>query len=86
MQMELTKIKRVLVVEVQDAAKSDDPMIVFLERRGWTEKKIDTVQASISKKLTLDMFTGETAELSGIELAYQADIDRYFLGLATARG
>lgn len=84
-QLELTKIKTsALRLELQDAATSDDRMIQFLQRRGWTEKLIKATQESISRKLTVDLF-GKQESLSSLEISYQNDIDRYYLTLASER-
>lgn len=74
-----------LVLEIQDLAISDDPMTQFLERRGWTQRLIEQVKASIAEKLTPDMFTGKTTELTGLEINFQTDCDRYYLELASLR-
>lgn len=76
------RIRRELVLEVQDVATSEDPMIAYLERRGWTTKKIEDTQNKISEKLTPDLF-GRRIELSGLEVTLQEDIDKYFLEKAT---
>ena len=77
MQPELTRIKRVLVLEYQDVSTSDDPLTAFLERKGWTKALIEKTQESISRKLTIDMFHKEE-NLSSLELSLQSDIDGYY--------
>ena len=77
MQPELTRIKRVLVLEYQDISTSDDPLTAYLERKGWTEKLIQKKQESISRKLTVALF-GKEENLSSLELSLQSDIDSYY--------
>ena len=81
-QTEFGGIKRTLVLELQDGATSEDPLMQFLERRGWTEKLVEKTQASISRKMTIDLF-GNVEELSGIEVSLQNDIDGFFQWRAT---
>ena len=63
-----------MVLEVDDPATSDDPLIICMERRGWKPERIRDMQASISEKLTIDMFTGKPDKLTGKEKQLQEEI------------
>lgn len=77
---ELFEIHRQLVLSVQDAgASSEDPLEVFLLRRGWKLRRVQALQSSISEKNTIDMFKGTTEPLDAAEVELQTDID-IFLG------
>ncbi len=79
---ELFAVKRELVLTVQDpGAASDDPLEVFLLRRGWNVRRVQELQGSISEKNTLDMFTGQTRALDAAEVEFQADVDLFFGGV-----
>ena len=82
LQTEFGGIKRLFVLELQDVSTSDDPLMQYLERRGWTEKLVEKTQASISRKMTIDLF-GQVQELSGLEVSLQNDIDGFFQWRAT---
>lgn len=73
-QPELFKAKRTLTLEMEDVAKSDDPIFACMERRGYTQKKIDTFTENIAKKATVDMFTKEPEDLTSSESEFQDDI------------
>ena len=53
---------------------------IFLARKGWDVSRVKELQESISKKLTIDMFTGETEPLSPGEEELQRDIDFFLKG------
>lgn len=81
-----------LILETQDAGYQEryterwpfgsglfqEALEIFLRRKGWNISRVKDLQESISKKLTVDMFTGETEPLSPGEKELQRDID-YFL-------
>lgn len=73
-----------LKLELVDVATSDDPLTQYLERRGYTIKMIESLQASIARKLTVDLF-GQVQELTASEIDYQNTVDSYFLTLASER-
>ena len=74
-QKELWKLKRELVLTAEDPARSDDPLEICLERKGWDMKRVRELQTSISEKLTPDMFTQKTTPLSAGEKELQRNID-----------
>lgn len=74
-QQDLLKSKGILTLEFQDLATSDDPLEACLERAGYNLKKQAELRASISEKLTLDMFSA-SGDLSAEERAYQEAVDR----------
>ena len=69
--------KPVLVLQLQDAGVSEDPLERHLQRKGWDLKRVVELQNSISEKRTVDMFSGKTRELSRPELELQSDIQDY---------
>lgn len=73
----LFPVKRVLVLETEDVATSDDPLEIYLQRRGWDMMDVRDMQESISEKLVPDMFTGKTKPLSKAEKELQADIETF---------
>lgn len=60
-----------LKLEVEDAATSDDPLEIFLQRRGWDLSGVKELQMSIATKLTISFITGGIEELSGAEVELQ---------------
>ena len=75
---QLTMFKMVLKLENEDDATSDDPLEIHLQRRGWNLARVKELQASISKKLTLDLFDNTTEELSQSECTLQEHIEEFF--------
>jgi hypothetical protein len=75
-QLNLFKTRPALELEIQDKAKSDDPLEQCLERRGYDIKKVRQMQDSISEKLTPDMFTNQTTPLNQKEKILQDEIDK----------
>ena len=71
--------KAKLTLEIQDLATSDDPLEIFLQRRGWKLERVAGLQKSISEKLTVDMFSGETQALSTSEVKLQSDIQKFLV-------
>lgn len=70
--------KTPLVLEQEDPGiASDDPLDIFLLRRGWKLSRVRELQESISAKMTVDMFTGETKSLDAQERYLQECIDVY---------
>jgi len=63
-------LKRDLNMEIEDAAKSDDPLEACMERRGYKPGKTQVFQEAISAKLTGDMF-GKQEKLTGAEAMFQ---------------
>ena len=83
--MELfTAPRKLESLELVDTATSDDPLIQFLERRGYTIRMIENIQQSIAVKSTPDLW-GNTEPLSASEIDYQYHVDQYFLTLASER-
>ena len=65
-------LRRELKLEpAQDPATSDDPVVACMERLGWSILRMDELKASISEKLTPDLFTGKIKRLSPGEKDYQ---------------
>jgi hypothetical protein len=91
-QPELFKAKRTLTLEMEDIAKSDDPIFACMERRGYTQKQMDRLSESIAKKATVDIFDKEPEKLTSSENKFQNDIDdcidkvRDFFGTLEAAG
>lgn len=73
-QPELFKAKRTLSLEMEDIAKSDDPIFACMERRGYTQKQMDRLTDNIAKKTTIDMFQKEPEDLTSSETKFQNDI------------
>lgn len=70
-----------LVLELQDAGESsDDPLEIFLLRRGWDLSSVHELQESISAKATIDMFTKTRTALDAAEVELQRDIEVYLKG------
>jgi hypothetical protein len=63
-------LKRDLNMEIEDAARSDDPLEACMERRGYKPGKTQVFQDAISAKLTADMF-GKQEKLTGAEAMFQ---------------
>ena len=63
-------LKRDLNMEIEDAARSDDPLEACMERRGYKPSKTQVFQDAISAKLTADMF-GKQEKLTGAEAMFQ---------------
>jgi len=63
-------LKRDLTMEVEDVAKSDDPLEACMERRGYKPGKTQVFQEAIAAKLTADMF-GKQEKLSSAEAMFQ---------------
>lgn len=68
------ELRRELNLEIEDIAKSDDPVEACMERQGYTPAKIREFQRAISEKLTPDMF-GKTEKITGAEAMYQEKIE-----------
>ncbi len=66
-----------LVMTIQDVATTDDPLENHLERKGWDLKKVRELQNDISARLTIDIFNGETRELSPLQKQLQNDIQEF---------
>ncbi len=65
-------LRRELTLEPpEDTATSDDPVTACMERRGWRIPRIEQLKASISEKLTPDLFTQKTQKLTAGEKEYQ---------------
>lgn len=71
------ELRREMVLQIDDPATSDDPLIACLERQGWDAKKVTKLQDSIAEKLTIDMF-GKVKKLTGTEIMLQESIDKCF--------
>lgn len=66
------ELRRELVLEPpEDVATSDDPVIACMERQGWRMPRIEELKASISEKMTPDLFTGKIQKLTSAEKEYQ---------------
>ena len=63
-------LKRDLIMETEDVARSDDPLEACMERRGYKPTRIEQFQDAISAKLTADMF-GKKEKLTGPEAIFQ---------------
>ena len=63
---------------VVDRATSDDPLMAQLQRCGWNLGRVRQLQASIAKKMTPDMFTGKTEDLSVAEYTLQQHIEAFW--------
>ena len=63
-------LKRDLNMEIEDAARSDDPLEACMERRGYKPSKTQLFQEAISAKLTAEMF-GKQEKLSSAEAMFQ---------------
>ena len=74
-QPELFKAKRTLSLEMEDIAKSDDPIYACMERRGYTQKQMDRFSESIAEKATVDIFEKEPEKLTSSENKFQNDIE-----------
>ncbi len=70
-----------LIMVIEDAATTDDPLENYLERAGWDLAEVKSLQESISEKCTVDIFTNDTRELSGAELDLQREIQAFLEGL-----
>ena len=68
-------LKRDLNMEIEDAAKSDDPLEACMERRGYKPTKTQVFQDAISAKLTADMF-GKQEKLSSAEAMFQEQMQK----------
>lgn len=71
-------LRRELVLESQDIATSDDPLEIYLQRRGWNLKDVEELQISIAEKAVPDMFTAKTKPLTKTEIALQDEIQDFF--------
>jgi len=71
-------LKREMVLELQDVAKSDDPLTQCLERKGWNLKRISDLRNSIIIKRQPDIFTGKTGKLTASEIDLEKDTDDCF--------
>lgn len=71
-----------LVLEIQDIAPEDldDPLEIWLARKGWKIRQVRGLQESISAKRTVDMFTKEPTPLNEIERHFQRAVDIYLKG------
>lgn len=70
-------LKREMVLETEDISTSDDPLEMFLERKGWKMTRVMELQASMSEKAVPDMFTGKTTPLTAGEKELQKDIKQF---------
>lgn len=66
-----------LIMENEELATSDDPLEIYLQRKGWTLTQVKTTQESISEKLTIDIFNQQTEPLNAIETNLQKDIQTF---------
>lgn len=73
-QPELFKAERTLSLEMEDIAKSDDPLFACMERRGYTEKQMDRFSDSIAAKATIDILEKKPEKLTSSESEFQDDI------------
>lgn len=64
------ELRRELTLEMEDKAKSDDPLEACLERRGYKKNQINEYQEKIAEKQTPDMF-GKQEKLTGKEVMFQ---------------
>lgn len=71
---DLFELKREMVLDVDDPATSDDPVMICMQRRGWKPGRVRDMQAKISEKLTPDLFTGKRGKLTGGEAQMQEQI------------
>lgn len=71
-------LRREMVLEVEDVSKSDDPVTMCLERKGWKLARIADLRDSIIQKRQPDIFTRETTPLSRSEKELEADTDECF--------
>jgi DNA replication initiation complex subunit (GINS family) len=73
-QPELFEAKRTLTLEMEDIAKSEDPIFACMERRGYTRKQMDRFTDSIAAKATIDILDKEPEKLTSSETKFQDDI------------
>lgn len=73
-QPELFKAKRTLTLEMEDIAKSDDPLFACMERRGYKQREMDRLSDSIAMKATIDIFEKKPEKLTSSETKFQDDI------------
>lgn len=66
-----------LKLELQDVATSDDPLEIYLQRKGWKMVRVKEIQNDISSKLTVDILDGTTHQLNRGELELQSDIQDF---------
>lgn len=66
-----------LIMEIQDVATSDDPLIAHLQRIGWNLQRVRQLQTEISNYLTIDIFTHKSKPLSYSHMELQNDIQEY---------
>jgi hypothetical protein len=79
------ELRRELVLETEDTATSDEPLEVFLQRKGWKLKRIRELQDSIIEKIQPDIFTGKTIPLDRSEQELQADTEEFFSRIPSVR-
>ena len=66
-----------LIMIIEDAATSDDPLEIYLQRKGWDLHQVKQLQKSISEKLTIDIFTTQTKPLNAVEIQLRHDIQNF---------
>ncbi len=71
-------LKRELTLKTEDAATSDDPLEIFLQRKGWDTKRVNELQANIAEKAVPDMFTSKKTPLDASEKELQRHIQEFF--------
>lgn len=71
-------LRREMVLEMEDVAKSDDPLTICLERKGWKLARISELRNSIIRKRQPDVMTGKVRPLSRSEKELEADTDECF--------
>lgn len=64
------ELRRELVLEMEDKARSDDLLDACMERRGYKTTQIKSYQDKIAEKMTPDMF-GKKEKLTGQEAMFQ---------------
>lgn len=83
---DLFQLKREMVLDIDDPAKSDDPVMICMERRGWKPNRVLEIQSKISEKLTPDLFTGKPEKLTGSEIQMQEQIQECLDRLSQSQG
>lgn len=71
-------LRREMVLEIEDVAKSDDPVTMCLERKGWTLSRIPELRNSIIRKRQPDVMTGKVGKLTRSEKELEAHTDECF--------
>ena len=66
-----------LIMKVDDPATSDNPLEVFLERKGWCLNRVNELRTSMFAKLTISFIKEDNAELTQAEKELQRDIEEF---------